>query len=130
MNARIRLKNVLENQEKARRLRDFNRQAGNSLLVSFSDDLSEIVLEGERIVIPEKSWLSGNVGVEGKLEENEIGYELSPQEKGKTVNLHLDAELVAELEQIKNHVRSKTQHEIVLELFKRGLSQYKEEQKG
>lgn len=65
--------------------------------------------------------------IEGQTKETEKGYEVRPKDKGKTINLHLDAELVAELNEIKNHVMSKTQHDIILDLFKKGLDQYNKE---
>ncbi|SEM70393.1 hypothetical protein SAMN05192533_10523 [Mesobacillus persicus] len=129
MKAKIRLENTVANQELARKIREANRLAENTIDISFKDDLSEIFFEGERIVIPEKSWFEESMLVKGQAKEKDKGIEIFPQDKGKTVNLHLDAELVSELNEIKNHTMSKTQHDLILELFKKGLDQYNKEKK-
>ncbi|WP_053362871.1 hypothetical protein [Bacillus sp. FJAT-27251] len=129
MKAKIKLANTVSNQEKARNIREANRKADNMLDISFKEDLTEIFFEGERILIPEKSWFHEDMLINGMLKERDGTIEIIPQDKGKTVNLHLDAELVAELNEIKNHVMSKTQHDIILELFKKGLDQYNKENK-
>ncbi|HZG72231.1 MAG TPA: hypothetical protein VEY51_11920 [Chondromyces sp.] len=129
MEAKIRLKNTTMNQEIARKIKEANREAGNALDISFKKDLTEIFFEGEQIIIPEKSWFSDDMLVKGQAKERNNGIEIVPKDRGKTVNLHLDAELVSELNEIKNHVTSKTQHDIILELFKKGLDQYNKENK-
>jgi hypothetical protein len=127
MKAQIKLENNFMNQEIAREIRDRNRDEENLLQVSFSDDLSAIILEGEKIWIPEKELLTDELSIEGNIKEIGKRYEITPKDRGKTVNLHLDVDLVAELEQIKSHVKNKTQHDLLLEFFKRGLDQYKKE---
>lgn len=129
MKALIELENTVPNQEIARKIKQANKEADNILTISFAKDLSKIFFEGEYILIPDKSWFSNKLLVEGYAKETELGYEIKPQDKGKTINLHLDAELVAELNEIKNHVMSKTQHDIILDLFKKGLDQYNKENK-
>lgn len=86
-------------------------------------------MEGDQIYLPDRRMLTQDVSVEGQLKEKGKGYEIIPKDKGKTVNLHLDSELVAELEQIKLHFHHKTQHDVLLELFKKGIDQYKTENK-
>jgi hypothetical protein len=127
--AKIRLENTVSNQDKARRIREANRKGENMLDISFKEDLTEIFIEGERILVPEKSLFHEEMLMSGTVKEKDGSIEILPQDKGKTVNLHLDAELVAELNEIKNHVMSKTQHDIILELFKKGLDQYNKENK-
>jgi hypothetical protein len=129
MKAKIRLKNTIPNQEIARKMREANREANNLIDISFKEDLSEIFFEGERILIPEKSWFDEDMLVKGHAKEKDGVIEIFPQDKGKTINLHLDAELVAELNEIKNHIMSKTQHDIILDLFKKGLDLYNKENK-
>ncbi|MBM7648623.1 hypothetical protein JOC78_001569 [Bacillus ectoiniformans] len=130
MKARIKLKNTTQNQEIARKLKEANKKNEYPVDISFSKDLTEIFFEGECIWIPKKEWFDESMLLEGYANEKESGYEIKPRDKGKTVNLHLDAELVAELNEIKNHVISKTQHDILLELFKKGLDQYNKENKS
>ncbi|MEK4030608.1 hypothetical protein MKZ02_19020 [Pseudobacillus sp. FSL P4-0506] len=127
MKAKISLLNTVQNQEIARKIKQANQAANNTLDISFEKDLSKIFFEGDFIFIPDKSWLSDDMVIEGQTKETEKGYEVRPKDKGKTINLHLDAELVAELNEIKNHVMSKTQHDIILDLFKKGLDQYNKE---
>lgn len=121
--------NTLENQHIARQLRDANRQADNTLHVSFDADLKYIILKGNQIVVPDKHVFSDEMNIEGELKKKGKGYLIQPKDKGKTVNLHLDSELVSELEEIKRHVQSKTQHDLLLTVFKKGLAQYKSEDK-
>jgi len=127
--AKIKLENNVPNQENARKIREANRKANNMIDISFKEDLTEIYFEGERILIPEKSMFTEDILVSGQVKEKDEVIEIFPKDKGKTVNLHLDADLVAELNEIKNHVASKTQHDIILELFKKGLDQYNKENK-
>lgn len=127
MKAKIKLKNTIPNQEIGRKIKEANRKANNLVDISFKEDLSEILFEGERILIPEKSWYSKEMLVNGQAKEIDGAIEISPKDKGKTVNLYLDAELVSELNEIKNHIVSKTQHDIILELFKKGLDQFNKE---
>ncbi|KIL73208.1 hypothetical protein [Bacillus badius] len=127
MKAKIKLTNTVPNQEIARKIKRANQAINNVLDISFAKDLSAIFFEGEIIVIPEKAWFSDSVILEGQAKETDNGYEIRPKDKGKTINLHLDAELVAELNEIRQHVMSKTQHEIILDLFKKGLEQYNKE---
>ncbi|WP_240376845.1 hypothetical protein [Bacillus piscicola] len=127
MKAKIKMKNTLDNQKKAREIRDANRDNTKLAEITFSDDLKEIYFEGEGIWIPDKTWYSKDMLVEGQAKEKNGGIEIQPVDKGKTVNIHLDADLVAELNEIRDHVMSKSQHDIVLELFKKGIDQYNKE---
>ncbi len=129
MKAKLSLKNTLPNQEKGRQIRDANRNLEPALHISFSEDLAEIIIEGRQIVLPDKAMLTKDIVVEGQLKDKGKGYEILPKDRGKTVNLHLDSELVAELDQIRQHFHNKTQHDLLLELFKKGLDQYKVESK-
>jgi hypothetical protein len=129
MKAKIRLENNVPNQETARKIREANRDANNPIDISFKEDLTEIFFEGERIFIPEKAMFTEEMLVHGQVKEKADALEIIPKDKGKTVNLHLDADLVAELNEIKNHIVSKTQHDIILEIFKKGMDQYNKEKK-
>ncbi|KMY53301.1 hypothetical protein AC623_04270 [Bacillus sp. FJAT-27231] len=127
MKVKMKLPNTVANQEIARKIKQANQKANNTLDISFEKDLTTIYFEGDWILIPDKSWFSDHIIVEGQAKELENSYEIRPKNRGKTINLHLDAELVAELNEIKNHVMSKTQHDIILDLFKKGLDQYNKE---
>ncbi|WP_338752983.1 hypothetical protein [Bacillus sp. FJAT-52991] len=129
MKVKIVLENTVPNQEIARKIKQANQQANHFLTISFEQDLSKIYFEGEVIILPDKSCFSEEMILEGFAKKTEQGYEIKPKDKGKTINLHLDANLVAELNEIKNHVISKTQHDIILDLFKKGLDQYNKEKK-
>jgi len=129
MKAKISLENNVPNQEIARKIREANRNANNPIDISFKEDLTEIFFEGERILIPEKAMFTEAMLVHGQVKEKAETLEISPKDKGKTVNLHLDADLVAELNEIKNHIVSKTQHDLILEIFKKGMDQYYKEKK-
>lgn len=125
MKAKIKLKNTKENQEKARLIRNANRCNEQAVTISFSDDVTDIFFEGNVIRIPSQYLLEDITVIEGQVKKREDGYDIQPFDKGKTVNLHLDAGLVAELNEIRQHVMSKTQHDMILEIFKKGLAQYK-----
>lgn len=125
MKAKIKLKNTKANQEKARLIRDANRLNERAITISFSEDVMDIFFEGEFIRIPDEQIFSDITLLEGQAQKQDGGYDIQPADKGKTVNLHLDAGLVAELNEIRQHVMSKTQHDLLLEIFKKGLDQYK-----
>jgi hypothetical protein len=123
--AKILIQNTLENQEKARLIRNENRGSDHPVTISFSEDAAEIFFEGDLIRIPDSVPFELLTIVEGQEKKRDDGYDIQPADKGKTVNLHLDAGLVAELNEIRQHVMSKTQHDIILEIFKKGLDHFK-----
>ncbi|MCI2253760.1 hypothetical protein L2D08_05215 [Domibacillus sp. PGB-M46] len=125
MKAKISIQNTRDNQEKARLIRDENRNSGHSLAISFSEDAKEIFFEGSMIQVPDRVAFGDITVLEGQVKKREGGFDVQQADKGKTVNLHLDAGLVAELNEIRQHVMSKTQHDIILEIFKKGLDHYK-----
>lgn len=123
----IRLPNTIENQDYSRQIRDFHKKRGQPLSIRFSEELTHIVLEAPCLYLPQRKALGKGAIVDGVLKKNGSHYEIHPRSKGKTINLHLDSELVAELEQIRMKVSSKTQHEVILEMFIRGLRAYQAE---
>ncbi|USG68110.1 hypothetical protein NDK47_12845 [Brevibacillus ruminantium] len=125
--ASLMLTNTFENQEVSRQIRDFHKKKGQPLTVRFSEELTHIVLEAACLYLPSRKALGKEAQIEGVLKKNGTHYEIHPRSKGKTINLHLDSELVAELEQIRTKVSSKTQHEVILEMFIRGLRAYQQE---
>ncbi|MCP3762907.1 hypothetical protein NLX67_10960 [Domibacillus sp. A3M-37] len=125
MKAKINIQNTLDNQEKARLIRNENRSSGYPVTISFSEDAAEICFEGDLIRIPDSVPFDIIAVVDGQSKMRDGGYDIQPADKGKTVNLHLDAGLVAELNDIRQHVMSKTQHDIILEIFKKGLDHFK-----
>lgn len=120
--------NTPDNQKIARQIRKFHKEREQPLTVFFSDDTSQLVLEAPCIYISDKKLLPPDAVINGLVNKTESHYEVHPRTKGKTINLHLDSELVAELEQIRKHVQSKTQHDVILEMFIRGIRAYREEQ--
>ncbi len=126
--AAITLPNTADNQERCRHIRDFHKKKGQPLTIRFSEGLTHIILEAPCLYVPDQQTLGKDVTVNGNVKKCTSHYEIHPKGKGKTINLHLDSELVAELEQIRTHVASKTQHEVILEMFIRGMRAYKAEQ--
>ncbi|MFY0544269.1 hypothetical protein [Brevibacillus sp. H7] len=126
--ASITFANSTENQELCRHIRDFHKKKGQPLTIRFSEGLTHIVLEAACLYLPNQQALGKDAIVKGSVKKCFSHYEIHPRSKGKTINLHLDSELVAELEQIRAHVASKTQHEVILEMFIRGMRAYREEQ--
>ncbi|MFS0553277.1 hypothetical protein [Brevibacillus sp. 179-C9.3 HS] len=120
----ITLENTITNQERSRQIRDLHKKKGQTLAIRFSEDLTHIILEAPCLYIPDHELLDGAVAIVGALKKTAEHYEIHPRSKGKTVNLHLDSELVAELEQIRSLVNSKTQQEVIRELFIRGMRSY------
>ncbi|WP_146808084.1 hypothetical protein [Aneurinibacillus danicus] len=123
----IEIKNTNENILIARKIRDANKGSVDGFNLKFTEDNRTIVIEGEKLTIPDKALLTSEVKVNGILKPLANGFEILNEEKGKTVNLHLDAELVKEINVIRSYVKSKTQHDVLLELFKKGLEQFKKE---
>ncbi|MFT9848012.1 hypothetical protein [Aneurinibacillus sp. REN35] len=123
----IEIKNTNDNILIARKIRDANKGAIEGFTLKFTEDNSAIVIEGEKLFIPDKMLLTSDMKISGMIKPLPDGFEILDEEKGKTVNLHLDAELVKEINVIRSYVKSKTQHDVLLELFKKGLEQYKKE---
>lgn len=123
----IEIKNTNDNILIARKIRDANKDSSEGFTLKFTEDNSMIIMEGEKLTIPDKALLTSEMKVNGMIKPLPIGFEILDKEKGKTVNLHLDAELVKEINIIRSYVKSKTQHDVLLELFKKGLEQYKKE---
>jgi hypothetical protein len=123
----IEIKNTNENILIARKIRDENKHVCEKFNLRFTEDNSTIIIEGEKLIIPEKKLLTKEMKINGILKPLPNGFEILDEEKGKTVNLHLDAELVKEINIIRSYVKSKTQHDVLLELFKKGLEQFKKE---
>lgn len=126
----IMLENTADNQELSRQIRDFHKKKGQPLAIRFSEELTHIILEAPCLYIPDPAHLDPRTIVDGQIRESGGHGEIHPRHKGKTVNLHLDSELVAELEQIRALVSSKTQHEVIRELFVRGMRAYLAEKEG
>ncbi|GED72282.1 hypothetical protein BRE01_59840 [Brevibacillus reuszeri] len=126
--ATITLENTVQNQEVSRQIRDYHKKKGQPLAIRFSEELTHIILEAPCLYVPDLEQLTQNIVIEGHLRKCSTHSEVHPRGKGKTVNLHLDSELVAELEQIRSHVNSKTQQEVIRELFIRGMRSYLAEQ--
>lgn len=120
----ITLENTVANQEISRQIRDLHKKRGQPLAIRFSEELTHIILEAACLYIPDKELLDTAIAIEGTWKKTAEHDELHPRSKGKTVNLHLDSELVAELELIRALVSSKTQQEVIRELFIRGMRSY------
>lgn len=128
MRVSLTLENTLDNQQASRLIKDTNKEKNNNIEVSFSNDLKKIVLEGDTILVPDARVLNQkDVSFTGEVHCQGEMCEITAKEKGKTVNLHLDSHLVQELEQIRQYVSSKTQHDVLLEIFKRGIKELKAE---
>lgn len=126
----ITLENTVTNQEISRSIRDLHKKKGQPLAIRFSEELTHIILEAPCLYIPDPNQLDDATVIEGQLRQSNGHYEIHPKSKGKTINLHLDSELVAELELIRSRVNSKTQSEVIRELFIRGMRAYLEEEEA
>ncbi|WNC12347.1 hypothetical protein [Brevibacillus brevis] len=126
----ITMENTVANQEVSRTIRDLHKKKGQPLAIRFSEELTHIILEAPCLYILEPELLDEKAVVDGQWRKAAHGYEIHPKCRGKTVHLHLDSELVAELELIRNRVNSKTQSEVIRELFIRGMRSYLEEEEG
>lgn len=127
MDVSVKIENTLYNQKLARKIRDLNDELKNNIQVSFNDDITLIILEGESIFIPNKELLPRDSIISGIIKKRDQYVEIQPKEKGKIVNLRLDSELVEELSRIRQHVSNKTQHDIILDVFRKGIEQYNNE---
>lgn len=124
----ITMANTIETQAICRQIRSYHKKLEQPLHVAFNTDATEISLEAAILYIPDKKLLPNEAVIHGLVKKTAKHYEIHPRAKSKTINLHLDSELVAELEQIRQHVQSKTQHDVILEMFIRGMRAYREEQ--
>ncbi|REK65856.1 MAG: hypothetical protein DF221_04215 [Brevibacillus sp.] len=124
----VTLANTPENQERSRQIRDFHKKKGQPLAIRFSEELTHIVLEAPCLYLPDRKLLGTDAVVDGSGRQCSGHYEIHPRSKGKTINLHLDSELAAELEQIRARVGSKTQHDVILDMVIRGMKAYLAEQ--
>jgi hypothetical protein len=122
------LPNTPENQALCRQIRDAHKKRSQPLTIRFDEGLTHIILEAPWLYVPDQRALGKDVQIRGQVRKMGAHYEIHPRVKGKTINLHLDSELVAELEQIRAHVASRTQHEVILEMFIRGMRAYQAEQ--
>ncbi|MED4780901.1 hypothetical protein [Brevibacillus choshinensis] len=127
----ITLENTITNQEISRSIRDLHKKKGQPLAIRFSEELTHIILEAPCLYVIDPNQFDDKTVIDGQLRHSSGCYELHPRSKGKTINLHLDSELVAELELIRSRVNSKTQSEVIRELFIRGMRSYlAEEEEG
>ncbi|HZG15216.1 MAG TPA: hypothetical protein VE710_09370 [Candidatus Bathyarchaeia archaeon] len=122
------LPNTAEYQMICRDIRDLHKKRNQPLTIRFSEGLTHIQLEAPLLYIPDKRALGREAKIEGTVKKMAGHYEIHPREKGKTIHLFLDSELVTELEQIRSHVKKKTQHDVILDMFIRGLRAYQAEQ--
>lgn len=122
------LPNTAENQAFCREIRDLHKKRNQPLTIHFSEGLTHIHLAAPCLYIQDKRILGKEAKIEGIVKKTTTHYEIHPHEKGKTINLYLDSELVAELEQIHAYVQKKTRQEVILDLFIRGMRAYQAEQ--
>ncbi|MFD2371468.1 hypothetical protein ACFSO0_16195 [Brevibacillus sp. GCM10020057] len=122
--ATITLENTPANQQISRTIRDFHKKKGHPLTIRFSEEMTHIILEAPCIYLPGPHPPDETAVIDGQLRKCAGHFEVHPKNKGKTINLHLDSELAAELEQIRSRVSSKTQSEVIRELFIRGMRSY------
>jgi hypothetical protein len=122
--AAITMKNHLENQEISRQIRDFHKKKGQPLAIRFSEELTHIILEAPCLFIPSPSFLCTDAMITGTVRTFPNHTEIVPAKSGETINLYLNSELIAELEQIRSLVSHKTQDEVIQEMLMRGLRSY------
>jgi len=125
----ISMKNHVENQEISRQIRDYHKKKGQPLAIRFSEELTHIILEAPCLFIPDPSMLKQDVCISGTVRVYADHAEIYPRKTGSTIHLFLDSELIDELEQIRAHVKNKTQDEVISELLMRGLRSYHSERK-
>jgi len=118
------LENTLANQQISRSIRDFHKKRGQPLAIRFSEEMTRIILEAPCLCLPGPHPPDAKAVIDGQLRKCAGHVEIHPRSKGKTINLHLDSELVAELELIRSRVSSKPQSEVIRELFIRGMRSY------
>lgn len=127
MRVKLKLPNEPFYQKVAREIRDLNQNKAQVIEISFPSDMSFIIFEGECISLINDNWFDEDMVMVGEIKAHDDLINIVPTTKGKTVNLKLDPGLTKELDSIRNHVLNKTQHEIVLEIFKKGLEEFNKE---
>ncbi|QSO49249.1 hypothetical protein [Alicyclobacillus mengziensis] len=138
--AEVTLLNTSDNIKLARQVRDLNQKKDASVEVRFSVDYREIHFSGEIIYLPQEvTLLKEFTIVEGELVTLRGESCILDRNRAKTVNVHLDSELVAEINAIRDYIalnknRAKnitsgegTQHEILLEMLRRGIDKMKDD---
>ncbi|WP_126426691.1 hypothetical protein [Brevibacillus marinus] len=122
------LPNTPAHQQLCREIRDFHNRQKRPLTITFPEQMTRIRLEAACLYLPDQRALSAEAVIDGIVKKRGSHYEIHPRGRGKTVNLHLDPALLAELEQIRGHLSGKTQREAIRELLVRGLRSVQAEQ--
>ena len=139
--AQVMLVNTAENIKTARTIRQLNQEKDAILTAHFSDDYHEIYLQGEMIYLPQNVFVHKDFTiVDGELVTLRGECCILDRNRSKTVNVHLDSELVAEINAIKDYIALNktrvqdlnlpaegTQHEIILAMLKRGIDKMKDD---
>lgn len=124
----------------ARRIRDLNYKEDATIDVHFSDDYQQMYFSGELIYLPEDVIAHDDVTIlEGELVTLRGEYCVLDRNRPKTVNVHLDSELVTEINVIRDYIalnKSRlqdvnkgegTQHELLLQMLRRGINEMKDD---
>lgn len=138
--AEVSLLNTTENIKFARQIRILNQKEDANIEVYFSMDYTKIHFSGEIIYLPkEVTHLKEFTILEGELVTLRGESCILDRNRAKTVNIHLNSELVAEINAIRDYITLNknlaknittgegTQHEILLEMLRRGIDKIKDD---
>ncbi len=135
---------VLENSgdgiKLARKIRNMNNEKSSMLSIEFLEDNRKIQLNGEVVYLPNEIDTKQECSdIIGEVIETEDCLCIIDIVRPKTVNVHLDSELVAEISAIqecflnkkanysKQKMKDATQHEVMLAVLRRGIHQFKKD---
>lgn len=137
--AEVSLLNTPKGLKLARQIRELNDREDASIEVCFSDDYQKVYFSGEIIYLPhEVLSYEGVTMSDGELVTLHGKSCILNRNRAKTVNVHLDSDLVAEINAIREYIslnKSRiqditpegTQHEIILEMLRRGIDKMKDD---
>lgn|GEM_PF-6350360 len=134
--AEVILRNTPKNLKLSRQIRDLNQSEDASIDIHFSDDYQQVYFSGELIYLPHQVVSEGDFAVSnGELVTLRGKYCVLNRNRAKTVNVHLDSDLVAEINAIRDYISlhkslitpEGTQHEIILEMLRRGIDKMKDD---
>lgn len=139
--AAITLGNSKKGIKLAREIRNLNHKKSASLIIGFSENNQEIHINGEIIYLPPTLSVEDDcLEINGEVVKTQDNLCVIDMIRPKTVNVHLDSELVGEINAIREFILNNkemisnpeikdttTQHEILLAVLRRGVNQLKKD---
>jgi hypothetical protein len=139
--AAITLENTKKSIKLAREIRNLNNKKSSTLVIDFTEDNQKIHINGEIVYLPITFQIENDcLEVHGEVMNTQECLCIVDMVRPKTVNVHLDSELVGEINAIREFIFNNkdtisspeikdttTQHEVLLAALRRGVNQIKKD---